>query len=170
MKGLAHRILDAGFKNLNHYLFDKNVSEERLTGLHFVDVGSYYISENRLILDKNRSRLFERFFFPEILTCNDEVLLAKIVKDMGYDIKKVGVQTDPVKSLDYCDIYRDEFRPHHGFHLGMLKTADFEHLTKSQLDMFAPILESATYKYYLSKYLLIIKRMILGYYIRIFHI
>ena len=148
---VLYRIKQSGLHNFGHFMFNKNVVEEKLSGLHFVNVKEYYSAENFRIINEVKQRLFRRYFFPEILTSNNEVLLANIVKQMGYDISRLGMQTDSIKSLSFTDIYRPEFRPHHGFHLGIFRAGIVK---DSKND---PILDSETYRYYLQRYLDLIK-------------
>lgn len=153
IKNLVHRLQCCGLHNMSHYLFDSKVAEERITGLHFVEVERYYSNDNLLTIKGVKQGLLKKYFFPEILTSNDEVLLANMVKQMGYDTSKLGIQTDSVNSLSFNDIYRKEFRPHHGFHLGIFRGGDVE----NKYIHYAAILQSDTYKYYLNQYLSIIQ-------------
>ena len=160
--GLINRLKSSGLHNILHYLFDQNVCEERLSGLHFIDIERYYTESNISYLNAIKERLFKKYYFPEILTGNNEVLLANISKGLGYNLNILGIQTNSAKSLSFEDIYRDEFRPHHGFHLGIFRVEGFEKLNEDEKVMFSPILESDAYKYYLKQYKDIIRQKDFG--------
>jgi hypothetical protein len=148
IKGTIRRVQTAGLKYLSIYLSKRNICEERLSGLHFVEVNDYYTDQNLQIIEDYKRRICKRFFIPEILTSDNEVMLANMIKEMGYDISSLGVQTDSVSSLPFDNIHRSEFRPHHGFHLGIFREGIPENNS---------ILDSDTYNYYKEQYLKIIK-------------
>lgn len=150
IKGLINRIRVSGLHNFKGYLFGKNICEEKLSGLHFVKVNDYYSESNSHVFEKVKNRLCRDYYFPEILTGNNEVLLANMTKEMGYDISCLGIQSDPVTSLSFENVLRSEFRPHHGFHLGIFRENDISRTAND------PVLESPTYKYYLDRYLEIV--------------
>lgn len=149
VRGILKRIKTSGLHKIIRFLFEKDIREEKLSGLHFVDVKKYYTKNNINYFELVKNKLFRHYYFPEIMTSNNEVLLANMMKELGCNLSVLGVQTDSVTSLPFDDIYRSEFRPHHGFHLGIF-AADC-HITND------PTLDSDTYHYYLEQYKAIIK-------------
>ena len=144
---ILRRIKYAGFKNFFKFVRTP-LDIRRLSGLHFVDVEKYYTEENLKYLDIIRQKLDGKYFPPEVLDSNDEALLYYIVTKMGYDCAKLGEQSNSTNSLSFEDNTRQEFRPHHGIHLGIFKNDYFENMNEDFQKAFKPILDSDTYAYY----------------------
>lgn len=133
--GIKHAILNFAF----------NRSEERLTGLHFVNIKAYYAlltaeKRQKHLLDLKKGKYLKGVGYP-----NNEIYLYKLVESLGLDLTGLGSQSDPVTSLDPNYPNKKEFRPHHGIHLGIFRSAD---LVLSS----GPILNSPIYNYYIDIY------------------
>lgn len=133
--GIKHALLNFSIKR----------REERLTGLHFVKIKEYYTlltadKRQKLIADLKRGKYLKGVGFP-----NNEIYLYKLVESIGFDLTGLGSQSDSVTSLDPNNPNRKEFRPHHGIHLGIFRSADL-------ISDSAPILNSAIYNYYIDLY------------------
>ena len=152
MNGILRRIKYAHFNSFFSYLKKNEITQMRLTGLHFVDIKKFYTNKCLEYLNVIRTRLSRKVFFPEIMVANDEALLFKIVTDLGYDCSWLGCQTSPVEMLDFDNNLRKEFRPHHGIHIGMFKRQPYSEWSLERRKSLEPILQSHTYKFYIEQY------------------
>ncbi|MGZ2368719.1 hypothetical protein ACXR6G_02930 [Ancylomarina sp. YFZ004] len=143
----AFRFKHAGFKGIFNFLSGEK-EEYKLTGLHFVKIKEYFNKLNFEQRQKFRNQIYTGDYFKYVKFPNNEILLGYIVKQLGFDLNKFGVQTDSVKILDYNTPERSEFRPHHGIHLGIFRRS-IEEINKIESDV--KILNSPAYRYYIQK-------------------
>lgn len=145
---LLRRIKNVGFIYFFDYLSLPAV-EYRLTGLHFVDIKKYYAVLNTKVIEKYKEDIYTGKCFKYIMCPDDEILLYSICSQMGFEMDKLAIQSDSVTSLDFMNTDRDEFRPHHGIHMGIFRNS-IEQIQGNSL--LRSILESEVYKYYISVY------------------
>jgi len=143
----AFRFKHAGLKGILNFLIGEK-EEYKLTGLHFVKIKEYFDKLNFKQRQKYKNQIFKSNYFKYVKYPNAEIILGYIVKQLGFDLNKFGVQTDSVKMLDYKDSKRPEFRPHHGIHLGIFRR-NIKEINKVESDV--KILNSPAYKYYIQK-------------------
>ncbi|CDS91585.1 conserved hypothetical protein [Sphingobacterium sp. PM2-P1-29] len=139
--GLGKRIANAGLQNIFGFLTKKPV-ETKLSGLHFVETAEYYKQLNHEKREKFRKDIYNNTFLNYVMFPNNEILLAYMMKFVGFDLSKVGMQTNSVDMLDYNGFNRAEFRPHHGLHMGVFRADETIQGSKA-------ILDSEVYKYYI---------------------
>lgn len=139
---LLQRVKYAGLHSIFWYLFNNSV-EYKLSGLHFIKISEYYKVFKVEIRDEYTKKILSYRFLNEIKTPNDEVLLYHIVKKLGLNPDVLSIQSDPVKMLGFNNPDRDEFRPHHGIHLGLFR---------SKGPINNEVLDSKTYLYYASEF------------------
>ena len=149
---ILRRLKYAGLHKFLSFVTQKVVIEPRLSGLLFIKVDGFYDEQSLDYLRQIRERIGKRYFFPEILSSNDEALLFRIMEDLGYNCMVLGKQSDNVKSLDFNNHLREEFRPHHGIHLGMFKNARISELPYRLRNSFESILNSEPYEFYINNY------------------
>ena len=152
-RALMRRIKYAHFHKLPQFISHKVIADNGLSGLHFIDIHSFYTSSNREYLDTIRARIKLPYYFPEIMVANNEVLLYRIVTDLGYDCSWLGFQSSPTIMLSFADNMRKEFRPHHGIHLGIFKSQSYSEWSENTRKSVEPILNSEAYSYYVQKYI-----------------
>lgn len=152
VKNILRRIKYAHLHLFCKYIFSKKIVEQRLTGLHFINVHRFYTEENIKYISSIKDRLNKKYFFPEIMISNDEALLYRMMVDLGYDCSKLGCQSSTDKMLSFYDNLREEFRPHHGIHLGIFKNQYFSEMDNQHQITCKSILDSDPYQYYVSKY------------------
>ncbi len=139
---VVSRIRRAGFRSLKYFLRERKV-ENRVSGLHFVDVKKYYSILSPDALKKYERMLETGEVFDHVMSSSDEAFLYHILKEEGLSPDSLSCQTDSVSMLDFTHCDRMEFRPHHGIHLGMFR---------GNYSPFLPILQSSTYSYYVKSY------------------
>lgn len=143
---LRFRLKSAGLRSFLNYI--NTTSETRLSGLHFVDIKQYY----SILNDKKRMKftrdIYTNKYLSYVLFPNNEVFLANMLTQLGFDISRMGIQSNPVDMLDFSKPKRLEFRPHHGIHLGIFRkdTADIPDNSKV-------ILDSSVYSYYINEFI-----------------
>lgn len=152
VKNILRRIKHAHFHLFLKYLFKKNIVEQRLTGLHFIDIHRFYTKKNKEYLSFVKEKLNRNYYFPEIMISNDEALLYRIMSDLGYDCSLLGCQSNTDRMLSFENNLREEFRPHHGIHLGIFKMHYFDEMDTSAQRSCKSVLDSDTYNYYISEY------------------
>lgn len=152
LKNILRRIKYAHFHLFFKFIFSRRIVEQRLTGLHFVDIHRFYTKENLEYIKRIKEGLNKRYFFPEVMISNNEALLFRMMTDLGYDCTKLGCQSSADKMLPFDNNLREEFRPHHGIHLGIFKKQYFNEMDMHTQSAFKPILDSETYNYYVSKF------------------
>lgn len=140
--------LGKGFKELGikHALrcLGKKTIEYKLTGLHFVSVEQYYSLNNLEIIKQAEKQLKNGKYLRDVFFPNNEIFLYKLVEKMGFDMRKIALQKNPITMLCPDNPLRQEFRPHHGVHLGCFVNSETMEGSKE-------ILQSATYQRYVSK-------------------
>lgn len=144
IKSLYHRVNEVGLSYIFEFFRQGNKNLDRLSGLHFVSIPEYYSALTPEVREKFKNDIFTGKFSNYIMLNNDEALLAYIVKDIGFDLTKLGIRNDPVKMLDFNNYKSKEFRPIHGIHLGIFRREK----TKS----FSRTANSEVYKYYFKRY------------------
>ena len=143
---ILRRIKYAGLRSIIKFIKENN-PEYKLTGLHFVDVENYYrifTHEKREIVKKE---IYNNGYLEYIMTVSDEVLLATIMKKIGFDINNLAIQSNSISSLSFENPTRPEFRPHHGIHMGIFRN-NIDTINKNKGDK--DILDSETYAYYIN--------------------
>ena len=143
---LMQRLKYANVKKLLRFFFGEKV-EYRATGLHFIRVKDYYSA-----FDSSKRQLFTNWVFngawlKEVMYPNDEVLLYKLLEIVGLHPEKLPIQTNSSISLDFDNCEREEFRPHHGIHLGIFRMSMEQIIGSSAND----ILSSTSYNYYVEQ-------------------
>ena len=142
---LAKRLKHAGLKSIFKYLqFSR--TEYKLTGLHFVDVKRYYGILTPEKIKNFKLDIYSGNYLKYTLWPNCEVFLYNMFKKLEFKVEKLGTQKNQEKMLEFDNPNRDEFRPHHGIHLGIFRRPD--KFTENDFT----ILNSPTYKYYIKSY------------------
>ena len=145
---ILRKIKYSGIKNMYSFLSSSG-NYIHLSGLHFVDRKEYYAKLNGAKRQYYKNMIYQSHSVDwstisgEI---NDEIFLYDMISELGWDISTLGVQTDPVSMLDFRNPNRDEFRPHHGIHLGIFRNSKLD--TGSE-----EIAESEIYRYYINELL-----------------
>ena len=149
---ILRKIKHSGFKNIYSFL-NSTGNYVHLSGLHFVDRKKYYF-----VLNSSKREYYKNMIYKshnknyntisgEI---NDEIFLCDMILELGFDISKLGVQTNSFSMLDFRYPERDEFRPHHGIHLGIFRSIELDIGSEE-------IARSEIYKYYITEFLKTIK-------------
>ena len=120
-------------------------NETKLTGLHFVKVKEYYTEKNLRIISQSKNKLIKKKYLSKIYFPNNEIYLSRLVDLFNFDLNKIPLQKNSTNMLNPNNPEREEFRPHHGIHLGCL--IDNETLENS-IDIF----KTETYKNYIQTY------------------
>ncbi len=140
---ILQRIKHANLIGICKFIQRNNTTEYKVTGLHFIAIKPYY----SLLNEQKRSEIINDIIsgkiYNKVMTPNNEVMLWIIIKDyLKLNTTNMGVQSSPLKSLDYEKYMFKEFRPHHGIHLGIFR---------AQKNIYSdPILESKIYKEYVT--------------------
>ena len=142
---VLYRIKMAGFIAFPKYLFGSRM-DKRVTGLHFINVKDYFQVMNYDICEKYKKMIYNGRFVKMCLSTNNESFLYEILAQVGLQPNMLPIQTDSCKMLDYNCPERQEFRPHHGIHLGIFRQ-DLK--SKGKRDL---ILDSDVYSFYMEKY------------------
>lgn len=138
-KMILRRIKRYGIKNAMKNFFKGNISEKKLTGLHFVKTKEYFQAvENAQ--KRHEDILFRRAYHNEYQGFNNESVLYNICLESKFNMENVGIHSN-YNGLDYRNYNQSVFRPHHGIHLGLFRS--------SAKDLISDIANSLTYKYYL---------------------
>jgi hypothetical protein len=145
---IIYRIKKAGLYGFTKFISSNLKYEYLLSGLHFIKIKDYYnlVTSELLIHYKKQIYSNEYYKFTSITgNPSTEALLYLMLQKAGFEINKLGLQTDSIKMLDFNNPERTEFRPHHGLHMGIFRV---ENIDKNSL----LILNSETYKYYIEKF------------------
>jgi hypothetical protein len=65
--------------------------------------------------------IYDGSFVKLSLSANDEGIFYEMLFREGLHPERLAVQTNPYIMLDFNNPERAEFRPHHGFHLGIFR-------------------------------------------------
>lgn len=143
---ILYRIKHAGLSNIVRFLFGPKTFY-RATGLHFVDVRNYYahMTKDKLLYYKNL--IYSGDWMKWIMYPNDEALFYWILEDCGIHPERMCLQTNSWASLAFSDCERNEFRPHHGIHMGIFRSCLNEKINSSDYR----ILTSEAYCYYFER-------------------
>ena len=139
---VARRFKYAKFTSLWKFLFG-DILEYRATGLHFIKVKEYYSHLDSEKLIKYKKDILTGNWLKYTMLPNDEALLYHILEMEGMHPEKMAIQSNSYASLSYENPTRPEFRPHHGLHLGIFR---------GDSSIYADILRSETYSYYIKKF------------------
>lgn len=142
---IGYRIKHAGFTAFLPYLFGSR-NDYRASGLHFIDVKPYYAVIDAEIREKYRKMIYNDSFLKYCLSSNDEAFLYSVLEREGLHPEKMPVQTESYIMLDFNNPERDQFRPHHGIHLGIFRE-DLQAEGRRKT-----ILDSEPYAYYLDRF------------------
>lgn len=139
-KTLIKRIEAAGFSKLFAFFSNGFKPVDRLTGLHFISIPEYYSIFTQEKIEQFRNDILTGKFLEYILSYNDEVMLAYIMKNLGFDITKLGIRIHDEKMLHYDNFREKEFRPIHGIHLGIYRIEKIVRTSRTA--------NSSVYKFY----------------------
>lgn len=145
LRSLVRRIKYAGLVSFGRYLLGSR-KDYRVTGLHFIAVRDYFAILNAQVCEKYRQMIYNGRFASISLSTDDESFLYQILLREGLRPDDLAVQTEPYKMLDFNNPEREEFRPHHGIHLGIFRQdLPLEGKRKKMLD-------SEVYTYYAKEF------------------
>lgn len=142
---LARRIKYAGLVSFGKYLVGSR-DDYRITGLHFVNVKEYFAILDAQARDKYRQMIFDGSLVKLSLSTNDEAIFYEMLFREGLHPERLAVQTNPYTMLDFNNPEREEFRPHHGIHLGIFRQ-DLSTDGKQK-----KVLDSEVYMYYAKEF------------------
>lgn len=139
LKSVLRRIKHAGFKSFFSFMFGKRVIY-RATGLHFISVADYYRKFTKSIREKFLISIYNNQWLKDVMIPDNEALLYHILEEAGLTPNLMPTQSNSYASIEFRNPSREEFRPHHGIHLGLFR---FTIGANEKL-----ILDSPAYKYY----------------------
>lgn len=142
LQSIVQRIKLAGMVSFGRYLFGTR-NDYRATGLHFVAVKDYFAVINTQVREKYKKMIYNGSFVKLSLSSNNEAFLYKLLEKEGLHPEHLAVQTESYKMLDFNNPSRNEFRPHHGIHLGIFRQ-DLQAEGRRKT-----ILDSDVYSYYI---------------------
>lgn len=137
---LGSRIKHAGLHHIFRFLFGSRI-DTRASGLHFISVKPYFKHLNEEVRNYETDSILKGKYMRNIMSCNNESYLYDLLKRYDLHPEIMGKQSSPDFMLDFENCTRNEFRPHHGIHLGIFR---------SELDSNNDvILKSSAYEYYI---------------------
>lgn len=142
---IGQRLKHTGVTSFFRFLFGSR-DDYRASGLHFIKVHEYFNRLTEPIREKYRKMIYNGSFTKLCLSSNNETFLYSMLLTEGLKPDKLPVQTESYIMLDFNEPTREEFRPHHGIHLGIFR-ADLQAKGKRKT-----ILDSSTYSYYIEQF------------------
>lgn len=135
----AQRIKHAGFAKILEY-FLGDYCEYKATGLMFINVSKYFEVINRDVRMSLTKSIYDNSWLKNVMYPNNEVFLYNILKTYDLNPQRMPLQSDSIKSLDFNNFHEEEFRPHHGIHLGIFR---------GEIVGSNSVLDTDTYHYYI---------------------
>ncbi|MDT3369867.1 MAG: hypothetical protein LIR40_14705 [Bacteroidota bacterium] len=143
---ILRRLKHAGLINFIEFLNSHGKEQNRVTGLHFVDIKKYYTILDKSMRDSIEKMISNKNIYKYVNEPNDEVILGTILSTfMEFDMNQLAYQEVQSIVLDFNNFDKKEFRPHHGIHLGIFRT-ETERFNSDTLT----ILNSNAYAYYIN--------------------
>lgn len=139
---LGQRFKLAGLTAFIPFLFGTR-EDNRASGLHFINVKQYFSVFTESKRKEYQNMIYNGRFMRLCLSSNNETFLYSMLQRVGLNPDKLPVQTQSYIMLDFNNPTREEFRPHHGLHLGIFRE-DLQAKGKRKT-----ILDSSTYTYYI---------------------
>lgn len=152
-RGIVRYIKNYKFRGLMMYpalIWNIKTQVSQLSGLHFVEINAVYTDAFINRLEYYRNLIISNRPIKGLKAYNSECLLYLIMEESGYDNSKLAIQTNPTDMLPFSNPERSEFRPHHGIHLGIFRPGVICMIDK--VKFIREILDSDTYRYYITKY------------------
>ena len=145
LSSIGYRLKQAGFISFFKYFFS-STKDYRLTGLHFIAVKPYYQVFAKERITYYKRKIYDGSYLAFFMSSNNESFLYYLADSLGLHPDRLAIQTESYKMLDFNNFTRNEFRPHHGIHLGI-----FRHDLVSE-GKRKTILDSDVYSYYIAKF------------------
>ena len=123
-----------GFENMCKFLFNNDTTLYKMSGLHFVKSPDYFNTlQNNIDYFINELNMIANNKSKEncLYNFNNEAFLYKMLQHMNITIPKLTITKDYNIS---ANPYINEYRPHHGIHLGIFRNKT---LMKSEKDIIS---------------------------------